>query len=1454
MTDLTGTASEFISDTTMWTSSALNTPYIYSYCLDTYLLGGYDVLKDNNGGDFTRTYTGLPIHISIHMTVLFWSLDSWDKNDKDTFYVTIDGTTIQGFGIDHHSYSQRLCGKTTEDDQKAILMNINWPHSALSIVLQFIASLDEPSNNESFGFRDINILFDTTNAISSPSLCATAEVKNLIYDNKCKCPTGSYLSATTCADCDAGCLSCYGGAASECYQCAARFYYNGNICLACYSTCQTCYGTAYNNCLTCISGYYFFNWTSQCLYRCPYPLYSGTDSKGTLVCYSPCAEIEFVYLNRSCSSSCSFPLQQKLLLTTVKLCMTPCSPIEFLYWDGSCQQDCASPLAQRSESGIDYCDFGCDPTLYLYWNGTCSTNCDAPFIKRVQNSRSICLQPCSSDEFLFWDNRCFNSCIFPLIQRLTGGINYCDYPCDVSQFLYWNQSCLADCDFPLYERTTRSRLFCDYPGDITQSLYWDATSFLTCLNPLSQRTEGTLMQRSFCNYTCSSQWNYLYWNSSCSIECAFPLSTKVQNNRRFCNYDCLSSQFLFWNGSCLSSCNPPLSTRNEGGYQFCNYPTNANNFLYWDGSSSSQCLYPLSQVIEGSPVIRKFCIFPCSSTEYLYWDSTCSPLCDPPFVGSSQSSRLFCNKPDKFLYFNGTYLDTCDSPFIQAYNYSDKFCKYPCSSTSDFYYWNGSCSSSCIAPLISYVNGNLKECFFPCKEYQFLSSNYSCLSRCDSPFKISRRLGIRYCINPCLSSEFLYWNGSCIGLCVLPLRQMNMTDGNLCLLPCINSTDYYDEESVKCIKRCLTPKLPNDKSYFSCPVPLTATMSSGSFFDYLLKPPTNSNVPTLVVLIRMLQYIRYLDIPMPPRLEKLAVSRGRNILSIRFGFEMPQEVRAKFAAHSLPSLYKKHNLSSEFVVNFWYELTSWIIMAIAALIFLALERICHLKWRTLGEISKAIKNILKWNACIILIATSVDEIIFYSALEFQSLGLGSAFSNLSFGVCLSILVLTILFLFGVYRLAWRAKLQTRKIKPAKEDKTQSSSGHLQELQVIFTGFKGDLSPNHLFFLLYTIRIAFSMIISTSLSSTPKAQTILYVTHSTIIILYILIWQPLTRKISFIQLLLIETIILVINISLLLLVLSIQAGNSNESSLAILLGDIVIFGNSCINLLIIFFFVYRVVEACIAIYKIETTQKYAKITLWPQLLSYFVQAGGMGFEEIFINARVAEILKGSKYLLTQQNINTAPKIQEAQDMFKSTPSQSLKNTNLKTKNHIGQGSGLYSTFFGGPETMQKIPKESFLDNTHTRSSIDLPSDARRLNMTNSFLKPQRLETDTALQLTTEEQFISDLYRPNFEFFPNSTTDSNRGDSKLRRYKSSPKLDSIQEIDIRDKESPKIDVNFLKELDMQARKENNNLDHDGSINLNDTFAPKVGKPTEDISIPDILDDAFCPNLDKNKDMLF
>ena len=307
--ELNNTDSCFISDSASWYASSKMTSTVYSTCTTAYLIGGYGVLGSSvspyaSGSYFYKSYTGLPDHNYIRYSFTLYALDSWDKidtdgmNHNDAFYVLFDGlpSTEQAYYCSDWSPSYgNVCGGAYVDMPAAHVFG-TMPHMGSTLTIKFVSDLNEPSSNESFGFRDLILLFDR-NPPPSPetqTICTVPPVTTITFTSAtspCTCAIGKYYTGSACASCNAACSSCFGSTVHDCYACASGYSWNGYACVTCSNTfTDICAFTATGPyAMKCVDNYVYFGTTQQCYYDCKYPLVKSSVTCSTDACTLACS-------------------------------------------------------------------------------------------------------------------------------------------------------------------------------------------------------------------------------------------------------------------------------------------------------------------------------------------------------------------------------------------------------------------------------------------------------------------------------------------------------------------------------------------------------------------------------------------------------------------------------------------------------------------------------------------------------------------------------------------------------------------------------------------------------------------------------------------------------------------------------------------------------------------------------------------------------------------------------------------------------------------------------------------------------------------------------------------------------------------------------------------------------------------------------------------------------------
>ena len=471
----------------------------------------------------------------VYYTFSLWALDTWDSTDY--FDVQIDSTSFKGPAITGSMFtSGQLCGRSNSDSSNVRVFG-RALHTSSYLTFRVVSYFDQHTLDESFGFRNINILLASTT--TTEAICALA-VFPTAFTGKCPYIEGQYSGGT----CHPNCLSCFGSGTNQCYECNIGFYFDGTNCLGCAPNCDACSGPLSTQCKACALGYLLFD-NSRCILTssCVPPLHITTcNSKCETLCDS---NVEFLYWNGTCSVICNPPFTQSTLLTTVKICNYPCALGQYALWTGSCLTGGCVPttLSLRTESSYNFCDYPCaDAMAYLYWNGSCINTCDSPLTPSFISGKGFCSYKCLPAEYLYWDGTC-GSCPTPFTHRTEGTKNFCDYPCSTSLYLYWNGSCIG-----------------------------------TCNTPFVKQLVGGL---NYCNRLCLSSL-YLYYNGLCKTTCKSPFSQRIDAGDRYCDLICAESEYMLSTGACIATCTAPLYTITNTTGTFCMLPCDDASPYYYN--------------------------------------------------------------------------------------------------------------------------------------------------------------------------------------------------------------------------------------------------------------------------------------------------------------------------------------------------------------------------------------------------------------------------------------------------------------------------------------------------------------------------------------------------------------------------------------------------------------------------------------------------------------------------------------------------------------------------------------------------------------------------------------------------------------------------------------------------------------------------------------------------------
>jgi len=433
--------------------------------------------------------------------------------------------------------------------------------------------------------------------------------------------------------------------------------------------------------------------------------------------------------------------------------------------------------------------------------------------------------------------------------------------------------------------------------------------------------------------------------------------------------------------------------------------------------------------------------------------------------------------------------------------------------------------------------------------------------------------------------------------------------------------------------------------------------------------------------VKPMHYLRYLNVEMHPRLERITLNQGTSVFSTKFGVQPQIQMQTSFWRYiSLDQIYLDQNLKPSFLINFWNTFLSLIGFIVLGVVCLGLEKIFALfKVQSMRMIIERLRVILIWNYPIMILATNVDQILLFAILEYKTLvaiPYSSVLSTLSFLLCTGILGILIGIICLSYSIAKRESNQDVSFNKKK----------FQACQVIHEGFQKMSLLHQMFFIAYMMRIGIPMIIAICCVDYPIVCCLLQLLISCVVVKYITKNKPFKKRVNYYQIVIYEVGVLILNI-LVCVYTFLRVYSGSYNNLYNFLATSILVGTIYLNILICVFLGIKVVLEIMKIHREMTKQgiRGAKYYIsFLQVFFLYLQAGGMGFEELINYKLYQETLKGKEIFpkqsltertfLSQESLrkqqNTNFNTQSLEYSFSNDPSMTQERRGIST--HEGQG--------------------------------------------------------------------------------------------------------------------------------------------------------------------------------------
>lgn len=199
------------------------------------ILGGYN--KMGSGYTLVKTFSNLPSHSKIEISLDFFCIDSWDN---EYFYVSVDNIIIHSSNYDFkfNKAGSQMCGNDFYTD---IIFSINGnaSHNSSSATIKIWTDLDQNWGEESFGIRNFIVYLDiycTKGCLTcSPfNYCTSCPYHSKLVSGDCICKSHYYMKIDDwvhCHRCNVTCKTCYSLESNACNECYEGYQLSSGSCV-----------------------------------------------------------------------------------------------------------------------------------------------------------------------------------------------------------------------------------------------------------------------------------------------------------------------------------------------------------------------------------------------------------------------------------------------------------------------------------------------------------------------------------------------------------------------------------------------------------------------------------------------------------------------------------------------------------------------------------------------------------------------------------------------------------------------------------------------------------------------------------------------------------------------------------------------------------------------------------------------------------------------------------------------------------------------------------------------------------------------------------------------------------------------------------------------------------------------------------------------------------------------
>jgi hypothetical protein len=274
-------------------------------------------------------------------------------------------------------------------------------------------------------------------------------------------------------------------------------------------------------------------------------------------------------------------------------------------------------------------------------------------------------------------------------------------------------------------------------------------------------------------------------------------------------------------------------------------------------------------------------------------------------------------------------------------------------------------------------------------------------------------------------------------------------------------------------------------------------------------------------LAGILQYMQYMSITYPPRLQYLLDQPNSPLLYVQYFTEVPEEIENNMPNLVLPDNFEKNGFYSSFLVNFWPSLMNLLIICMA-IIIVCLAWCLTANCKFINSKLNKLKGILKWNYLLASFSSYYGDIAFFSSFEFRIDQFRSSLEIFSFGVCIMANIALIVVSFTMFTITMKLSQQ----KTSK--KLERMKQKLSDYQVVFDNFKSSSFSQQSFFLISCLRFYLFYSILAYLFNYPLTQATLINIQCLLFLAYLIFKRPLKNTLDLIVSIALELILEIIH--------------------------------------------------------------------------------------------------------------------------------------------------------------------------------------------------------------------------------------------------------------------------------------------------------------------------------------